>query len=906
LKANLWRRMSELWNPLPTAPGVHRSVRGKLMRVVLLTTAIAIWVAGIAMLSHDLNVYRESWASDLSNQASILALSSAPALAFDDHVAAERSLAALKTREKVLAAALYSADGQLYASFARAQEPSPPQHTPPVHGLKISGEVVELVQPVTANSEMLGTIYIRAHYDVVGRVEAYLGIFAWVTLLSMVVAFVFATRLQKVITGPLDAMAGVARDIVERRDYSLRAEKTTDDEIGLVVDAFNSMLSEVQVRTRALEQSNLALQAEIEVRQAAQAALSIATARLESTMAAAEIGSWIWDVRKNEFTADRNLAVLHGFEDESALSGDPARYHQLIHPDDLPAVIAAEDRALITGELKSSEFRVKLPSGTERWLARRGKGQLDSEGKPVLFTGLLIDVTGQKAAEQALRSSEKLYRAIGESIDYGVWVSAPDGRNVYASESFLRLIGMTQEQCSNFGWAKALHPDDAAATMAAWQECVRFGAVWYREHRIRGVDGRYHPILAQGVPIQGEDGEISGWAGINLDINRLKSTEEALREADRRKDEFLATLAHELRNPLAPIRHAVKLLGTKLADEHQQQWARDVIARQVQRMALMLDDLLEVSRITRGRVELKMDDVDLDSLVRVAVEIARPLIDSKRQHLSIDLPADPLTLHVDALRVSQALSNLLTNASKYTDAHGSIALAVGVSHTEIAMSVKDNGIGLEPKAIPGLFEMFSQVDSAIDRAEGGLGIGLALVKGLVGLHGGTVEAASDGVGRGSTFTIRLPVLLVVSPARKSDPQVSAAGAVSGARCKVLVADDNRDAADSLAMVLEIAGYEVAVAYTGQDAVDKTKQARPAAVILDIGMPDMTGYEVAHAIRQESWGGSVFLLAITGWGQAEDKERAKAAGFDQHLTKPVDPDQVEKLLHGFLGERRPRN
>jgi PAS domain S-box-containing protein len=895
MSRRLWNRVIGWWNPLPTAASAQRSVRGKLMRVVLVTTAIAVAVAGIAMLTHDLTVYRQSWAVDLSNEAAILALSTAPALAFDDHVVAERNLSALRARPRVKIAAIYSQDGNLYAAYARENE-SVPAHVPPIAGVHVSGQRIEVAQPVVRGGESLGTIYLLAQYDVLGRVETYLEIFALVTLLSMIVAYAFSRRLQTVITAPLEAMTSVAHGIVNRRDYSLRAQKTTDDEIGVVVVAFNSMLDEVEARTRALQD-------EIAVRESTQAALSIATARLESTMAAAEIGSWVWDIRANHFTADRNLAALYGLENEHELSGDPMRHRRQIHAEDLPSVRAAEEAAMTSGMLASTEFRVTLPNGTERWMARRGKVQLE-DGKATFISGVLIDITAQKIAERALRSSEKLYRAIGESIDYGVWLCDPQGRNMYASESFLKLIGMTQEQYSNSGWGEILHLDDAAAAVAAWLDCVHSGKVWYREHRVLGGDGLFHPILAQGVPIRDDGGAITGWAGINLDISRLKATEEALRDADRRKDEFLATLAHELRNPLAPIRHAVKLLETKSADENQQKSARGIIGRQVQRMALLLDDLLDVSRITRGRLDLKKDAVDLQAIIDAAVETARPMIDSKQQQLSVQLPPQAVTLHVDPLRLSQSLSNLLTNATKYTDAQGQITLAAAVTPDEITLSVKDNGIGLDPNTIPGLFEMFSQVDSAIDRTEGGLGIGLALVKGLVALHGGTVEGISAGIGHGSEFTIRLPRALVV--ARTAEPQAPGPKerAASGARGKILVADDNRDAADTLAMLLEIGGFDVLVAHTGAQALDRAEESHPDAVILDIGMPDMTGYEVARRIRAEAWGKSVFLLAITGWGQEEDKERAMAAGFDRHMTKPVDPDTVEQLLRQFFRRADP--
>ncbi len=897
------RLASRFFAPLPSFVGVRRTVRGKLMRIVLVTTLIAVCVAGIAMLTVDLTRFQNSWASDLSAEASVLAVSIAPALAFNDHETAVRNLAALKARPRVMAAAIYANDGTVYASFVRDNALPLPIRRPP-EGIRTSGQRVEYAHVIARNGEVLGTLYLRAKYDTLGRAATYLGIFALVTLLAVAVAFLMSRRLQRGLTEPLDAMAVLARAIVIRRDYSLRVEKTSDDEIGVVVDAFNNMLEEVGIRSsalesanRALEDSNRALTEEVEVRKSTQAALDVATARLDSTLAAAEIGTWLWDIEKNDFTADKNLTALYGL-DEHALNGSPDLHYGHIHPGDLEAVQRSEQEALTSGIFVSTEFRVKLANGVEKWMARRGKVQLNEKGKAVFMSGLLIDITAQKEAEKALRTSEKLYRAIGESINYGVWVCDRDGKNTYASESFLQLIGFTQEQCANLGWGDALHPDDAGETIAAWEECVRRGAVWYREHRVRDRDGFFHPVLAQGVPIRAEDGEIAGWAGINLDIGRLKSSEEALRLADRRKDEFLATLAHELRNPLAPVRHAAKILESKTLEAEQDHWARDVIARQVRRMALLLDDLLDVSRITQGRLELKIETVSLNSIIDAAVETGRPLLDAKQHRLTIELPNVPVLLTVDALRVSQSLSNLLTNSAKYTNEGGQIDLRVALSSEEIVLSVKDTGIGIEPEAQAGLFEMFSQVRSAIARSEGGLGIGLALVKGFVQLHGGTVEVRSAGAGLGSEFRIHLPrsvVVPFVEPQESASPPKS--DITSGSR--VLLADDNHDAADSLAMLLGMNGYSVTVGYNGMEALQLARQSPPSIMILDIGMPDITGFEVARRVRLEAWGEDIYLIALSGWGQKEDKARAIASGFDYHLTKPVDPAELEKILQSFF-------
>jgi PAS domain S-box-containing protein len=747
-----------------------RSLRGKIFGIVLLTTATALAVAGAALLLTDLQENRRNAAADLETEAGILALSTAPALAFDDRSAAQRSLEALQARASLQTAALYAADGSLFASYTRRGEEPPPSIIPPLApGVHVDGERLELVQPVSGAGELLGNVYFRSQYDLAGRIRAYLGVLTVVMLLSLAVALTASVWLQKVITLPLDAMAGVARRIAEGQDYSLRAEKTSQDEVGLVVDVFNSMLTEVQTRTRALEQANQALHEEV---------------------------------------AER------------------------------------------------------------------------------------------LAAEQALRTSEKLYRAIGESIEYGVWICDASGRNIYASESFLRLAGITQQQCSDLGWGDALHPEDAEATITAWKMCVAQGSNWYREHRFRGADGKYHSILAQGVPIRDEHGSVTGWAGINLDISRLKNTEEALREADRRKDDFLATLAHELRNPLAPIRHAVRILDSPAANDEQKNWGLQVIARQVHQMALLLEDLLDVSRITRTLLELRKDFVKLETIVDVARETAKPLIESKQHLLEIVLPSAPVTLAVDPLRLSQVVSNLLTNAAKYTNSGGRIVLAATVNSTDLQISVKDSGIGLVEETIPSLFNMFSQVSTALDRAEGGLGIGLALVKGIVSLHGGTVTAHSEGLGKGSEFIVHLPNVVVDDAVMAATPEPADEQAGRPPRGKVLVADDNRDAALSLAALLELSGYKVSTAFNGAEALAIGARDRPQAILLDIGMPGMNGYEVARRIRREAWGRRAVLVAITGWGQEGDRKLANEAGFDHHLTKPVDLANIEKLLENL--------
>jgi PAS domain S-box-containing protein len=376
------------------------------------------------------------------------------------------------------------------------------------------------------------------------------------------------------------------------------------------------------------------------------------------------------------------------------------------------------------------------------------------------------------------------------------------------------------------------------------------------------------------------------------EIVRRERAEAALREADRRKDEFLATLAHELRNPLAPIRQATLIAKAPGTTDKQKQWSHDVISRQVHHMALLLDDLLDISRITRGSLELRLEMTELDAVIGAAVETARPLIDAKRHVLSINVPPEPVRFAADPLRLAQVLSNLLTNAAKYTDPDGQITLTATHTSDGITVSVLDTGIGIPEHAQGQLFGMFSQVLAGTERSEGGLGIGLALAKGLVELHGGTIEARSEGPERGSEFIVRLPLRGAIAPRKEKE---AASTTATRARRRVLVADDNTDAAESLAMLLRMEGHEVTAVHNGRDALSAFDAMPPDVALLDIGMPGLNGYEVAREVRRDLRGQTVLLIAVTGWGQDADKAQALAAGFDHHFTKPIDPERLSELL-----------
>ena len=426
-------------------------------------------------------------------------------------------------------------------------------------------------------------------------------------------------------------------------------------------------------------------------------------------------------------------------------------------------------------------------------------------------------------------------------------------------------------------------------------------------------DGRRVAISLTVSPVRDSQGTIVGASKVARDISerkaseralreselRLRASEEALLDADRRKDEFLALLAHELRNPLAPIRYALAANKKQGRTPDQQRRAEEVIERQVTHMSRLLDDLLDVSRITRGALELKKSPTELTLVVGSAIETARPVLDAKHHTLTLELPQQAVRLDADAVRLAQVFSNLLINAGKYTDPGGRITLRASQLGNELVVAISDNGIGISEDMKPRLFTLFSQAQSALGRSEGGLGVGLSLVRGLVSLHGGSVAARSDGPGKGSEFIVRIPV-----GAALEHPEIDAAAdvPVPGAGLKILVVDDSRDAADTCAILLELSGHHVQTAYTGQRALELAESFRPHVLLLDIGLPDLDGYQLAKKIRATPWGRGTVLIAVTGWGQEADRRRAFEAGFDQHLTKPIAADTVESLIQSLSTTR----
>ncbi len=509
------------------------------------------------------------------------------------------------------------------------------------------------------------------------------------------------------------------------------------------------------------------------------------------------------------------------------------------------------------------------------------------------------DITERKRLQDSEHEGQLRLEFVLGSMPQKIFTAEPNGDVDYFNPQWTEFTGLPFEQIKGWGWKVFIHPHDLDETLRRWKQCVDTGQTFVLEHRFRRADGEYRWHLSRALPLRDAAGEIVMWAGSNTDIHEQLETANTLRqytadlsEADRRKNEFLAMLAHELRNPLAPIRNALQIMRLTGSKPEVVGSASTMLERQVGQMVRLVDDLLDVSRITRGKIELRKAPVELASVVYQAVEAARPLSDSMNHELTVTLPPEPVYLDADPTRLAQIVGNLLNNASKFSRKRGRIWLTVEQDGAQAVLRVRDLGIGIAADQLPHIFDMFVQADTSLERAIGGLGIGLTLVKNLVEMHGGTVEARSDGADRGSEFIVRLPMVAEI-PASALQQTPSAPAITT--TCRILVVDDNRDSAESLVMLLTLAGNEMRAAYDGLEAVEAAATFKPDVVLLDIGLPKLNGYEVARRIRQQPEGKNMRLVALTGWGQDEDRQKSKEAGFDAHLVKPVDHAALQTLL-----------
>lgn len=545
----------------------------------------------------------------------------------------------------------------------------------------------------------------------------------------------------------------------------------------------------------------------------------------------------------------------------------------------------------------------------------------DGTGRVVGASIIMRNITERKQAEEMLRQSEEQFHLLSDSIPQLAWMARTDGHIFWYNKRWYEYTGATPQQMLESGWQDRVDPRERPRVVEKWKAALASEQPWEDTFPIRRHDGALRWHLSRALPLKDESGRVVRWFGTNTDVTEQRQMEETLRNADRRKDEFLATLAHELRNPLAPIRSSLQILRLAGTSDPTLRQVEEVMGRQVEHLVRLVDDLLDVSRITRGKIELRKEPIDVALIVRNAVEVSRPTIDANHHDLTVSLPPEPLIIYADTVRMAQVLSNLLNNAAKFTPEGGRIELSARQENDQVLFSVRDSGPGMAAELLPHVFELFTQGEHSPGRTSGGLGIGLTLVKSLAELHGGSVAAFSDGLGQGSEFIVRLPLLApgaAPTPMRMAAPpytstshaqraarQMLSGNGIGSASLEaiakrrfpspILVVDDLEDAASALAILLRAYGAQVHLAHCGASALSAIAEHHPSVVLLDIGMPGMDGYEVARQIREQPQYDDVTLIALTGWGQDDDRRRTREVGFNYHLLKPIDIGALEDVL-----------
>jgi len=611
---------------------------------------------------------------------------------------------------------------------------------------------------------------------------------------------------------------------------------------------------------------------------------------LNHAQAVAHIGNWRMNIRNNVLEwSDENFRIF------GIPKGTPLTYQSfldIVHPADRQLVDTTWQQAL-TGMPYDIEHRLIVDKKV-KWVRELAELEFDKHGVLLGAFGTTEDITDIKSTQEALQYERSFLRQIIDAVPSMIFVKDREGRFMLSNEALAQCYGTSPDSLT--GLTDENFNPNADEVTHFYQndlDVIRTGkSKLIPEEKVTHADGSVHWYSTVKIPLYDTDNSCSKLLGVATDITERKHAEETLRLMDRRKDEFLAMLAHELRNPLAPIRNAVRLLKMQEATDPKLTLSCNIIDRQVTHMTRLLDDLLDMARIMQGKIRLKIEHFELTDIVNNAIETSRPLLESRKQELIISQTMTPQWLEGDHVRLAQVLSNLLNNAAKYTGEGGKIMLSVMREGSDAVIEIKDSGIGISPDILPQIFDLFTQADHTLAHSQGGLGIGLTLVRQLVEIHGGTVTAASEGIGQGSTFTVRLPALPMDSSAAESARTESV---LPTSKFRILVVDDYADAAESLMMLLQAKGHEVEIADCGIKAIEQAQVFHPQVVLLDIGLPDLDGYEVAKRLRALPETRDATLIALTGYGQSEDHNRSQSAGFDHHLLKPLNFDELSALL-----------
>ena len=699
-------------------------------------------------------------------------------------------------------------------------------------------------------------------------------------------------------TGWLDAVSPIDRTFVQaiyrsaserrepfRTEYRLRAG---DGDFRWVIDAATPRFAD-----DGTFHGYIGSVIDITERKRTEVALQESEARFRRMADSAPVLIWVSDVEKQCTWFNQPWLDFVG---RSMAREIGIGWMENVHPADVEHCVRTYADAFDTRQSFAMEFRLRRRDGEYRWLLDQGVPLYDGAGGFAGYIGSCFDVTEERRKEKALRDARNHLRMVTDTMAALVTRCSRDLRFVWTNKGYMLWRGLSAEQIEGHAIEEVVGAE-TFARLRPYIERVLAGESVEFEMQV-AVPGRGAQWLyVSYVPTYEDGGEQpDGWVSVVIDITRRKQLEQTLKDADRRKDEFLASLAHELRNPLAPMQNALQIMGLRRGDADEIERARDMLQRQMRQMVRLIDDLLDVNRISRGKIQLRNERVDLAAAIASAIETSRPLIDEFGHLLTIDLPVEPIAVDADLTRLAQVFGNLLNNAAKYTQRNGRLAVRVSREGDTAVVAVEDNGVGIERDHLATVFDMFTQVDSGVAHAHGGLGIGLAIAKRLVELHGGTIDVASDGPEKGSIFTVRLPVLPASDAVTAPSAASTSAPDAAAAQRRVLVADDHKDSAASLARLLEILGNSVRTARDGEEAVALAAAFRPHVILLDIGMPKMNGYEACGRIRAEPWSRNVAIVALTGWGQESDRRRSREAGFDHHLVKPVELDALEAVLN----------
>lgn len=638
----------------------------------------------------------------------------------------------------------------------------------------------------------------------------------------------------------------------------------------------------------------------------------ISESRWRLALEAAELGAWNIDPQTRTLTSDERFRrIFTG-------STDPLDYDQsfeAIHPEDRRQVRELVAAATDPDNPRpyNATFRVCHPDGTIRWVHSQGRASFEwrsGQRLAVRFDGAVMDITERSRIEESVRESEARFRQLADAIPQLAWMAEPDGNINWYNQRWYEYTGKSPAEMEGWGWQSVHDPEALPKVLERWKASLSSGEPFSMAFPLRGADGNYRMFLTRVMPLRDRDGNITRWFGTNTDISSQHQLQEELlriaaklSESDRRKDEFLATLAHELRNPLAPVKSAVQLMQRSPDVPSEFRELTDVVDRQVAQMVRLIDDLLDVSRISRGIIELKSKPCDLKEVIQGAVEAATPFVKQSGHQLHIRVEDQPLLVMGDSTRLTQILVNLLNNAAKYTLEPGDIWLDAIATDDQVVLSVRDNGVGISEEERTRVFEMFHQIRSDKQHGQSGLGIGLSLVKSLVALHQGEIEVESEGNKRGSTFRVRLP-RLTQAPDTDSDSKPSNQQNTRRPSLRVLVVEDADPNRILLVRLLTNLGHQVEQAANGIEGLEKAGQFQPELILTDISMPKMNGYEMVQKLRQTDQ--STHVVALSGYGQDTDREMAKGVGFDNYLVKPVDIRDLEHLIDSLTESKSTTN